>query len=107
MNASKPNQAAIEHVFFHVRLTPKGGRDEVAGWSKDANGAAYLKARVAAPPEDGKANIALLALLARALGVPKSSLAIVSGETTRMKRISVEGDPNKLRASLSAIGDAK
>jgi len=45
---------------FRVRLTPKGGRDAIEGWWTDGAGRAALKARVAAPPEDGKANTALM-----------------------------------------------
>ena len=64
-----------------VRLTPRGGRDAAQGWGQDADGRAYLKVRVAAPPVEGAANAALIAFLAKALGRPRSSLRIVSGET--------------------------
>jgi uncharacterized protein YggU (UPF0235/DUF167 family) len=62
-----------------VRLTPRGGREAIDGWAVDGDGRPYLKVRVAAPPVEGAANAALLALLAKALGVPKSSLSIVGG----------------------------
>ncbi len=72
-----------------VRLTPKGGRDAADGWGKDADGRAYLKVRVSAPPVDGAANAALIAFLAKTLGRPRSSLKIVAGETARLKLVEI------------------
>ena len=77
-------------VSFPVRLTPKGGRDAIEGWTEGPEGKRYLKARVAAPPEDGKANDALVRLLAKALGVGKTRVRIVSGGASRMKMIEAE-----------------
>ena len=73
-----------------VRLTPKGGRDAADGWGQDADGRAYLKVRVSAPPVDGAANAALIAFLAKTLRRPRSSLKIVSGETARLKLVEIE-----------------
>jgi len=84
-------------------LTPKGGRDAIEGWSSDAAGKALLKARVAAAPEDGKANSALVELIARTLGVKKSSVRIVSGASSRVKLIEVDGD-RALLARLARAG---
>ena len=95
--------AGSGHVRFHVRLTPKGGRDAIDGW--DGSGA-YLKARVRAAPEDGKANAALIALLAKELGVAKSALAIVSGQKARLKTIALAGDTTALTARLNGLGEA-
>ncbi len=92
---------------FAVRLTPKGGRDKIEGWSTGADGRPHLKARVSAPPEAGKANAALIALLAKALGVAKSAVAIAGGETSRLKQVDVSGEADYLRARLDALGDAK
>lgn len=86
---------------FRVRLTPKGGRDAIEGWWKDSEGHAALKARVAAPPEDGKANFALIGLVARALEVRKSDVRIASGATSRLKTIEVQGDEALLAARLA------
>jgi uncharacterized protein YggU (UPF0235/DUF167 family) len=74
-----------------VRLTPRGGRDCIEGWSTDASGRPLLKARVTAPPVDGAANAALLKLIARALGRPAGVVSFVSGETGRVKILQVEG----------------
>ena len=74
-----------------VRLTPKGGRDGVDGWALDPEGRPYLKVRVSAPPSDGAANAAVVALLAKTLKRPKSTLRIVSGESARLKLLEIDG----------------
>lgn len=74
-----------------VRVTPKGGRDGVDGWALDPEGRPYLKVRVSAPPSDGAANAAVVALLAKTLKRPKSALSIVSGESARLKLIEIDG----------------
>ncbi len=90
-------------TIFVVRLTPKGGRDAIDGWAVGADGKAHLKARVAVPPEGGRANNALIALLAKSLAIPKTSIAIVAGETARLKTISIAAP--QATARLQAIGD--
>ena len=74
-----------------VRVTPRGGRDVVDGWIRDDAGRLLLKVRVAAAAAEGQANVAVIAVLAKALGRPKSSLHLVSGQTARVKRVEVEG----------------
>jgi uncharacterized protein YggU (UPF0235/DUF167 family) len=78
-------------VRLAVRLTPRGGREAIDGWAVDGDGRPYLKVRVAAPPVEGAANAALIAFLAKTLGVPKSSLAITSGAGARLKLIDIDG----------------
>ena len=73
-------------VRIRVRLTPRAARDEIAGWQDDT-----LRARVTAPPVDGKANDALVRLLSAALGVPKSRIGILSGATSRDKTVAIDG----------------
>lgn len=86
-----------------VRLTPRGGREAIDGWAVDGDGRPYLKVRVAAPPVEGAANAALVALLAKTLGVSRSSLTIVSGAGARLKLIEVAGcDPLSLARALGA-----
>ena len=94
-------------LSFHVRLTPKGGRDAIDGWSRSGDGASHLKVRVRAAPESGKANDALIALLAKELGVAKSALAIAGGEKARLKRIAVAGDTSALTARLNGFGETQ
>lgn len=91
---------------FTLRVTPRGGRDAVEGWVRDAEGGMLLKARVAAAPEDGKANVALTALLAKTLAVPKNSVTIRSGAAARIKRVQICGDPAALAVRLAKLGEA-
>jgi uncharacterized protein YggU (UPF0235/DUF167 family) len=90
-------------VSFQVRLTPKGGRDAVEGWDAASDGSEHLKCRVRAVPENGKANTALIALLAATLGVPKSTISIVSGATSRLKRVEIAGNSPTLIARLEGV----
>jgi uncharacterized protein (TIGR00251 family) len=69
-----------------VRVVPRAKRTAIAG-ERDGR----LLVRVAAPPVDGKANAAVVKLLAKTLGVPRSSVTIVSGELSRDKVVRVEG----------------
>ena len=89
---------------FPVRLTPKGGRDAIEGWMDGPDGAKVLRVRVAAAPEAGKANDALIALLAEALAVAKRNVRIAGGETVRTKWIEVEGDRVEIEKRLSELG---
>ncbi len=74
-----------------VRLSPRGGRDAIDGWALDEAGRPYLKVRVSAPPVEGAANAALEALLANALGLPRSAVTVVRGQTARIKQVEIEG----------------
>lgn len=76
-------------VDLDVRLTPRSSVDAVAGLEADSAGRYRLKLRVRAVPEDGAANAALIETLSRALGVPKSTLRIVSGATQRTKTVRI------------------
>ncbi len=89
-------------VVLHVRLTPKSSTARVAG-VEDHGGKPVLKAYVTTPPEDGKANAALLALVADWLGVPKSSVSMAAGQKSRLKSVAVEGDPDKLLEKVSTL----
>ena len=90
-------------VRLAVRLTPRGGREAIDGWAVDGDGRPYLKVRVAAPPVEGAANAALIAFLAKSLGLSKSSLTIASGAGARLKLIDIAGcDPLSLERVLGA-----
>jgi uncharacterized protein len=76
---------------IRVRLTPRASADAIDGWTDDPNGEPVLLARVSAPPADGRANQALMALLASALDVAPTRIRIVSGATSRWKWLEIEG----------------
>jgi len=92
-----------DHLRLSIRLTPNGGRNAIDGIETDAEGNAFLKARVSAVPEDGKANKALIALLSKTLRVPKSAVSFISGETARKKILRIDGDPEDLKAKLEGL----
>ncbi len=79
-------------VLLAVRLTPKARRASVGDIALDAGGAASLRVSVTAPPEDGKANAALIALLAKSWKLPKSRFELVSGTASRNKKLRIAGD---------------
>ena len=69
-----------------MRVSPGARRTEIAGRHGDG-----WKVRVAAPPEDGRANEAVLRLLAERLGLPRRAVTIVSGHTAREKVVELDG----------------
>jgi uncharacterized protein len=79
-----------------VRVTPRGGRDAVEGLGADAGETPHVKLRVAAAPVDGDANDAVIKLLAKWLGVPKSKIEVIAGATMRLKTVLIGGDPVQL-----------
>jgi uncharacterized protein (TIGR00251 family) len=95
----RPWSASAAGVTIRVRVTPKSSRDGVEGIETTAQGAA-LKVRVRAVPDKGAANAAVTATLAEWLGVPKSTVTLVSGSTARIKAIAIAGDGEQLRARL-------
>ncbi len=101
---SLPYTLLDKHVRLSVRLTPSGGRDQFDGIETLDDGTCWLKARVSAPPEDGKANKALVALIAKAFRIPKSSISFVSGETARKKILRIDTDPEDFRLKFAATG---
>ena len=84
-------------------MTPRGGRDDIDGIETLANGRSVVKVRVRAIAEGGEANKAVTELLARALRVPKASVKILSGATSRLKQVAVDGDPKSLGDTMRAL----
>ncbi len=102
-DAAAPWTAEPDGVTLWLRLTPKGGRDAVEGVETLADGRTVLKARVRAAPEGGRANAALIELIARALSAPKKAVTIRSGETSRVKKLFVAGDPAPYLDALARL----
>ena len=92
-----------DHVRLTVRLTPNGGRDAIDGLEAAADGEEHLKVRVSAVPEKGKANQALIAFLSKKLGLAKSKLSLISGETQRKKILRIESAPEDLMKRLAEL----
>ena len=91
-------------MTLHLRVTPNAGADRIDGTQLRDDGSAVLRVRVTAVPDKGKANAAVVALVAKALGVPKSAVTLVTGDTARLKTIEIEGDPATLAARIEALG---
>src|SRR6201995_4885776 len=102
-----PWRYSIQGISIALRVTPRGGRDDIDGVETLANGRAVLKMRVRAIAEGGEANRAVTELLAKVLGVSKASVRILSGTTSRVKQGAVEGDPPHLCETLKKLPAAK
>ena len=87
-----------------VRLQPGAAREGIDGWDVDADGRPVLKVRVRARPVEGEANaalIALIALIARALDVPRRAVGLALGGQSRLKMLEIDGlDEAEVRARL-------
>ena len=90
-------------ITLAVRLTPRGGRDAIDGIEPLADGRRVLKVRVRAAASEGAANAALIALIAKALGVAQRDVGVVAGATARVKRVHVAGPGATLAARLEKI----
>ena len=81
---TKPDKSPVA-----IHVVPKSTVNKVEGWEVDANGCEWLKVKVTAAAEDGKANKALVKFLSKEWDVPASRLQIVSGEKSRYKRLKI------------------
>jgi uncharacterized protein YggU (UPF0235/DUF167 family) len=95
-----PWRYAAQGIKVALRVTPRGGRDDIDGIETMADGRTVLRLRVRALAEGGEANRAVTELLAKALGVPKAKVRILSGVTSRLKQVAVDGDPKELGEAL-------
>jgi uncharacterized protein len=84
-----------------VRVTPRSARAGIGAWRDGSDGREELEVRVAEAPADGAANAALIRLLAKALGTSRSELSIISGETSRHKRVAIPFELDEARRRLS------
>jgi uncharacterized protein (TIGR00251 family) len=98
-----PWRYSTDGINVALRVTPRGGRDEIDGIETLANGRSVMKVRVRAIAEGGQANRAVTELLAKALGVPKAKVRLLSGATSRIKQIAVDGDPRSLGEALRVL----
>jgi uncharacterized protein (TIGR00251 family) len=104
---AEPWRYSTHGISVALRVTPRGGRDDIDGLETLANGRTVVKVRVRAIAEGGEANRAVTELLAKALGVSKRDVRVMSGTTSRLKQIVVDGDPEKLGQALRRLTAAK
>lgn len=98
-----PYRIETDGLTLFLRVTPNAGADRIEGAETLADGRIVLRLRVAAVPDRGRANAAVLALLAKALGLPKSALQLTSGETARLKSVRISGDGPALATRIDAL----
>lgn len=96
-----PIRRHADGITVTIRLTPKGGADRIEGVAADAAGGSALKARVTAAPEAGKANAALIRLLAKSWKLPKSAVTIAGGAKDRTKVVHIAGDAAALERQIA------
>lgn len=100
---ARPWTRTPEGLRLAVHLTPRAGSESLGGLREARPGRPCLLARVTAAPASGAANAALVKLVAKTLGVPKSDVTLAAGQTSRMKTLDIAGDPVRLEARLAAL----
>jgi uncharacterized protein len=104
---SAPVRLRAGGVTVALRVTPKASRESIDGIEARGDGVARLRVRVRALPDKGKANKAVIALLAKAWDLPPRALSIVSGETARDKVLLIEGAGAAIAATLTSWLEAR
>ncbi len=102
-----PWRYSTQGISVALRVTPRGGRDDIDGLETLANGRTVVKVRVRAIADGGEANRAVTELIAKTLGVPRARVRILSGATSRLKQVAIDGDPAKLGESLRKLTATK
>lgn len=103
-SALSPFVRQPDRLQLRVRVTPRASADRIGAVVADESGEGWLQVAVTAVPEDGKANKAVIALLAKRWKLPKSSLEVVRGATDRRKTLDIaDPDPAALQARLEAL----
>jgi uncharacterized protein (TIGR00251 family) len=102
-----PWRLSADGISVALRVTPRGGRDDIDGIDTMADGRTVVKVRVRAIADGGEANRAVTELIARRLGVPKRAVRVLSGATSRLKQLAIAGDPTQLDDMLRSITAAK
>jgi hypothetical protein len=102
-----PWRTSSEGISVALRVTPRGGRDDIDGIETLSDGRSVLKVRVRAIADGGEANRAVTGLLAKSLGVPRARVRLLSGATSRLKQIAIDGDPTALGEALRTLTSAK
>ena len=101
MSEPRPWRATDGGLSVELKVTPGAKADRVDGVELQDDGTALLRVRLKAPPADGKANQALVKLLAKRWGLARSDVTLAAGQTGRRKRLQLTGDPAALAARLA------
>jgi len=99
--ATSPFEIGPTGLIVRLKVTPKARRNAVLGLAEDTGGRTCLKISLAAVPEGGKANRALIEFLAGEWGVAKSAISVVMGATSRRKVVEIRGSAAALLQLLS------
>lgn len=88
-------------VRLRLKVTPKARHAGIGGLQAEADGGVSLKVAVTAAPADGKANAAVIALLAKEWGVAKTAISVVAGATDRRKLVEIRGSTAALATHIN------
>ncbi|WP_213980707.1 DUF167 family protein [Sphingomonas sp. dw_22] len=91
-------RVTADGIDVAVRVTPRASRDAFLPGTEE-----HFAARLAAPPVEGAANAALVPLVAKTFGVPKRAVTLIAGDTARLKRLSIAGDPQALAEIAASL----
>lgn len=103
MSDGAPYRLTAGGILLAVRVTPNARSDRLEGVRELADGAVVLRLKVRAVPDNGQANLAVAKLLSQILGVPKSAITLVQGQTSRRKQIAIAGDGPRLVQRLETV----
>jgi len=94
-----------DDLILAVRLTPRSAKDAAGGTWQDEKGASWLQVQVRAVPEKGKANSALIRLIAKLFSVPAGNIRLEAGETSRLKRLRLVGGAAAAEEMTRELGE--
>ena len=95
---TRPWREAPPGLTIAVRATPRASRSALLPGTPE-----HFAARIAAPPVEGAANAALIELVAKAFGVAKRDVTLIAGDTSRVKRLSIAGNPKTLAGIAASL----
>jgi len=99
--ARVPWRLTEDGLTVSIKLTPNARRAGIEGLVSEADGTCYLAVRVTAPPADGRANAALIKIIAKQCGIASGRVSLAAGAKNRRKRLLIEGDAKALAKKLS------
>lgn len=90
----------FQKTIIDVKIQPRSSRQEIVGWV-----GSFLKIKLTSPPVENQANQELIKLLSKKLGISKSSITIITGQTSSIKKLKVSGLNKDEIISMLKIGD--